>query len=257
MEYLLNHPWRMGVLLLLVLMAVDEIARRTGVKSELEQDENRREQIKALRDSSFVLMSLLAGFTLALSVPRYDERRQLVIDEANAIGTTYLRAGTLPEPYRKNVERLLREYVDVRLDIRDVGMDVTRLQAGIARSKQLQNELWENVIALSQTERSAVLVAFMNSLNEVIDLDAKRLAAMENRVPRTVWFLIFSVALFATFMRGMTQKHRFWMTLVLSPLMIALVVALIADLDSPRSGLIRVDQRPMLRLKADVQALPR
>jgi len=256
MEYPLNHPWGLGLLLLLGLVAVNEIGRRIGGTPAKQQDETDKEQRVALRDALFVLLSLLLGFTLALAVPRYDTRRTLLIDEANAIGTTYLRAGTLPPPYRDRAERLLREYVDARLEFLDAGLDHPRFEAALARAKRVQSELWAIVLAVTQTERTPVVVAFMNSLNEVIDLDAKRVAAGENRIPQTLWVMILCVALLATFIRGMTQQRRFWLTLMLSPLTIALVVALIAELDTPRSGLIRVDHRTLLRLKADVQAPP-
>ena len=94
--------------------------------------------------------------------------------------------------------------------------------------------------------------AYLSSLNQMIDLHETRLAALENRIPRPVWYLIFSISLIAAFARGLTVAGRFWMTLVLVPLTIAIVVALIADLDTPSSGLIRVDQSPLLRLKAEV-----
>ena len=94
----------------------------------------------------------------------------------------------------------------------------------------------------------------MNSLNELIDIDSERLAALQNRIPSTVWVLIFVVAVIAVFARGLALKRRFWLTLVLAPITIAIVVGLIADLDSSRGGLIRVDQAPLYRLKADIQA---
>jgi len=93
----------------------------------------------------------------------------------------------------------------------------------------------------------------MNSLNEVIDIDSERLAALENRIPATVWMLIVVVALIAVFTRGLTLKGRFWLTLILGPMTIAVVVGLVADLDSSRGGLIRVDQGPLYRLRADIQ----
>ena len=88
----------------------------------------------------------------------------------------------------------------------------------------------------------------------MIDLHEKRVSALENRIPGSVWLLIFSVSFIALFTRGLTLAGRFWLTLVLAPLTIAIVVALIADLDTPSSGLIRLDQRAMIRLKADIAA---
>jgi hypothetical protein len=97
----------------------------------------------------------------------------------------------------------------------------------------------------------------MNSLNETIDLQEKRIAALENRVPGAMWILIASVSVIAVFSRGLTLASRFWLTLVIVPITIAIVVALIADLDAPSSGLIRLDQRAMQRLKSDLKGLAR
>jgi len=123
----------------------------------------------------------------------------------------------------------------------------------VKRSNSIQQELWKNIVAVSQSDRTPMAVACMNSLNEVIDIDSERLAALENRIPATVWILIFIVAMIALFTRGLTLKRRFWLTLVLAPMTIAIVVGLVADLDSSRSGLIRVEQGPLYRLKADIQ----
>ena len=93
----------------------------------------------------------------------------------------------------------------------------------------------------------------MNSLNEVIDLDSQRVAALQDRIPPRVWALIIIVALIAVFTRGLELKRRFWLALLLGPMTIAIAVGLIADLDSSRSGFIRVDQGPLYRLKAEIQ----
>lgn len=151
------------------------------------------------------------------------------------------------------MEQLLRNYVDARIDLFGPGFDPAQLEQAVRHSSRLQQELWENMVAVSQSDRTSVAVAFMNSLNEVIDLDSQRLAALENRIPPRVWLLIIIVALIAVFTRGLALKRRFWLTLVLGPMTIAIAVGLIADLDSPLSGFIRVDQGPLYRLKADIQ----
>jgi hypothetical protein len=149
---------------------------------------------------------------------------------------------------------LLRQYVDSRLDADRAGWDGARLSQATDRAKRIEKQLWENVIEVTKSDRSAISVAYMNSLNQVIDVHEQRLSSFENRVPRSVWLLIFLVSLIALFTRGLTLSSRFWLTLVLVPITIAIVVALIADLDSPGRGLIRLDQGAMLRLKADMSS---
>jgi hypothetical protein len=252
MEYLLNQPWLLGLLLALVLAAVIELGQRTAIWSRIQEDPNRKEQMTAIRDGLFVLVSLLLGFTLALAGPRYAERRSLLVEEATAIGTAYLRAGTLQQPYRDEARQLLRQYVDVRLELDNAGQDKGRFTEAVNRAKRIQEQLWEGVIEVSKNDRSAITAAYINSLNETIDLHEKRIAALENRIPLPIWLLVLSISLIAVFARGLTLARRFWLTLVLAPITIAIVVALVGDLDTPSSGLIRLDLRAMQRLKAEV-----
>jgi Protein of unknown function (DUF4239) len=252
-ENLLNHHWLVAMSLFVLMALVGELGYRIGMKSRIADDQNRKEQINAIGDGLFVLLSLLVSFTLTMAVSRYDQRRELVVREADAIGTTYLRAATLEQPYQGNVEQLLRNYVDARIDFFVAGFDPAQVEQAVRHSSRLQQELWKNLVAVSQSDRTPVAVAFMNSLNEVIDLDSQRLAALQNRIPPRVWMLIAIVALIAVFTGGLTLKRRFWLTLVLGPMTIAVAVGLIADADSPRSRSIRVDQGPMYRLKADIQ----
>jgi hypothetical protein len=210
----------------------------------------------AIRDGLFVLVSLLLGFTLALAVPRYNERRTLLVEEAISIGTTYLRAGMLPQPYRDNARNLLRHYVDARLDLDNAGLDAARFNEATNRSKRIQDQLWADAVVVAQTDRTSIAATYVNSLNETIDLHEKRVSALENRIPVSIWSLILSVSVIAIFTRGLTLTRRFWLTLVLAPITIALVVALVADLDSPSAGLIRLDQRAMERLKAEFSSEP-
>jgi len=223
-----------------------------STSARIQEDPHRKEQMVAIRDGLFVLVSLLLGFTLTLAVPRFNERRALVIEEADAIETTFLRAATLPQPYNARAQRPLRRYVDARMDLDAAGLDADRLAQASRQAKQIQESLWTDVDDLAKTDRSAVMASYMSSLNEVIELHGKRLAAFENRIPITIWLMIVSVALIAVFARGLTLGRRFWLTLALAPITIALVVALIADLDTPSAGLIRLDDRAMQRLQSEM-----
>jgi hypothetical protein len=256
MAYLLNEPWLLGLMLAVSLAAAIELGRLTAVCAHIHDDTSRKEQMVAIRDGLFVLVGLLLGFTLALAVPRYNERRTLLVEEALSIETTYLRAGMLPQPYRDNARDLLRHYVDDRLDLDNAGLDAARFDEAMKRSKHIQAQLWAGAVAVVQTDRTAITATYVNSLNETMDLHDKRIGALENRIPISIWYLILSVSVIAMFSRGLTLTRRFWLTLVLAPITIAIVVALVADLDSPSAGLIRLDQRAMQRLKAELSSEP-
>jgi len=248
MEYILNHPWELGLALAIILGLVLELGRRTAVRYKIPEVTERREQMGTIRDGLFILVSLLLGFTLTLAASRFAERRSLVVEEAISIGTTYLRAKTLPQPYRDHSRQLLRDYVDTRLKL----VDADLFDDAVAEAKVLHEDLWNDASTVAQQDRTAVTSLYLNSLNESIDLHEKRVAAFENRVPQAVWVLVISVSFIAVFTRGATLPSRFWLTLILLPITIAIVVSLIADLDTPGRGLIQLDQRALHRLKSDI-----
>jgi hypothetical protein len=252
MQFFLDHPWPLGIFTAIFLALAIEAGRYTAARSRIQEDSHRKDQMVALRDGLFVLVSLLMGFSLALAAARFSERRTLMIDEANAIGVANLRAETLIASNSSPAQQLLRQYVDARLDEDNAGLDYSRAAEANHHVKQIQERLWEGSVEITKIDRSAVAAAYLSSLNQIIDLHEKRVASFENRVPISVWLLIFSVSTIAVFTRGLTLGRRFWLTILLAPLTIAITVTLIADLDTPSSGFIRIDQRPMLRLKADM-----
>ena len=232
MDYVFDHPWELGLLLATVLAFALDLGRRLAVRYQIEQAPQRKEQISTIRDGLFILVSLLLGFTLTLAASRFAERRSLLVEEAISIRTTYLRAGTLPQPYRDHSS-----------------VNATRFNEAVNHAKHLQEDLWLDAVTVAQHDRTALTAVYVNSLNETIDLHEKRVAAFENRVPQTVWLLIIAVSLIAVFTRGSTLTARFWLTLILVPITIAIVVSLIADLDTSNRGLIRLDQSALHRLQ--------
>ena len=212
----------------------------------------------AIRDGLFVLVSLLLGFTLALAGARFAERRTRLVGEAVSIEATYLRAGVLPQPYRDNARGLLRRYTDTQLDLDDAGPDEARFNEATNRAKHIQAQLWADAVTVTQTDRSAITaVTYLTSLIETIDLHEERLAALENRIPLSIWSLILSRVSDRNFQprphantplladaRPRPYHHR------------RIVVALVADLDTPSSGLIRVDHRVMERVKSSLNSEP-
>jgi hypothetical protein len=137
MDYIFDHPWELGLLLAIVLAFVLELGHHVAAYFQIEQAPSRKEQMGTIRDGLFVLVSLLLGFSLTMAAARFVERRSLLVEEAISIGTTYLRAATLPQPYCDHSRQLLREYVDVPLELHNVGVDANRFGQALSRSFSL------------------------------------------------------------------------------------------------------------------------
>jgi hypothetical protein len=211
--------------------------------------------VGAMVASVLGLVALVLGFTFSLVAARFDSRRMGVLEEANAIGTTYLRTSFLPESQQVESVRLLREYVDQR--IKAVQEPEGAGQA-IARSEVLHTSLWAQAdSAAKRTPDSIMTGLYIQSLNEVIDLHATRLLALRSRVPLVLWFALCFLATLGMaavgYQSALAATRR-------SPAMLALVLAfsivlyLIADLDRSQEGLLRVSQQPMYDLQKSMQA---
>jgi hypothetical protein len=183
-----------------------------------------------------------------MAVTRYDLRRQLVVDEANAIGTTNLRVDLLPEPARTRLRPVLREYVESRLAFSHAGLEARALEDARKRSKRLQVELWESTVAAAEESPTPITARFVETVNHTIDLDESRLEALENRIPVGLWAMLWLLSLLAAYMTGATVEERSALSMLLPPLMIAVVMALIADLDTPGAGVIQEHPHSIERL---------
>ena len=235
------------------LLAATEVGVQLGLRLHRAHDEPRIRQIGAIQGAILGLLALLLGFTFAMAAERYDTRRGLVLDEANALGTTYLRAGLLPDAQGTVVRDLLPRYLTARLEFYDAGEDEVRLAAAEQDAARLQAELWALAERAGRAAPSPIVAAFVVSLNESIDLAAARGHAARTRVPQAVWLLLLVVAAGGCFSTGYAAGAsgvRAWVSSLALPLLLAVVMTLIADLDRPRGGLIRISQQPMLDLKA-------
>ena len=253
MTFLLNEPWLFFTTICLALFLSSILGYRLALITKVNEDSHHHEHINFFREGLFVLLGLLLGFTVVIVLPRFEQRRDLVNEEARAIEKAMLRAELLPEPGRSRTQELLREYVLVRVDFaKETLMDRQAMDRESQRTKAIQRQLWQQVIAVAQENQTAVIVTYIQALNDLIDVEEKRQGVFEARLPKTVWLIVFLVAVFQTFATGYSMKRRFWMSLVTTPLVVAMVMALIADMDSPHAGLIRIDQTSMERLAHEV-----
>jgi hypothetical protein len=239
-----------------LMLAATDAGFRLGRKSGAGTPDKTRSQISVVEDAILGILALLLGFTMFMAVSRFDARKQLVLDEANAIGTSRLRTALLPTPEGSEIASLLRQYINVRVQYGTSGNDLARLDSLNMQTMQLQNEFWTRAIAYAQKDADPVRTGLLlQSLNQVIDLESARRMAFQNPVPESVIHVNCIVGLLAStlvgYTFGLSGRRQVFSTCVLA-LAITLVLGLIVDLDRPRSGFIRVSQQPMI----DLQHLP-
>jgi hypothetical protein len=204
------------------------------------------------------LLALIIGFSFAMALSRFEARRDAVVNEANAIGTTALRARLLPDPHRAETLKLLREYIQIRLDIVQSGQSLAESKTAVDRSNGVQEALWLQVKALTVKDNSMVPTGlFIQAVNEMIDDQAKRLAALRNRIPNIVLLGLFGIAAvaggFAGYASGRDTK-RTRLPVYIMGLLVATVILLICDLDRPSSGFIVNNQQSMIDTAASIAA---
>jgi len=225
---------------------------RVGRRMRASITDVERTQLYGMQASLLGLLALLLGFAFAMAQTRFDLRRSLALDETNAIGTARLRAGLLDDDVGRDLQRLLEEYVRVRVSGLRAGDDAS-LAAALAASERLQGELWARAtVAARRDPRSLPVSLVVQSLNEVIDAHTKRVTVAENHVPTVVLAMLLLVAAAAMAWVGAAvgigQRRGTATTLILSTL-ISLVVTVIVDLDQPRRGFIVVGQSSLDELE--------
>jgi hypothetical protein len=240
--------------LLGILLAV-ETGYRLGISRRARADHEKETPVAGMVAAELGLFAFLLAFTFGLAATRFEARRQILLDETNAVGTAYLRAALLPEPHRTEVRRLLREYVDVRLAAVVQGT----LQVGLRRSTELHDRLWAEVVAAAaQDPHSIPTGLFIQAVNDVIDIHAKRvMLGVRNRIPVSVWLVLFSVAALSFgamgYHGGLTGTRRSPAAVAVA-VTFAVVIGLIADLDRSQQGMLRVSQLPMTELRRSMTA---
>jgi len=246
-----------GVFLLGVMRVAREIGFRVGRRSRARDEADTKPWIAPVEGAMFGVLALLLGFTVSMAVSRYDTRRVLLLEEANAIGTVYWRSQLVPAPASSEMVGLLREYVDARLQF-DRSSSAQDFRLARDRADKLQNELWSRAAAFAAKDpRSVTAGLLLESLNQTFDLGSARWAAFNSHVPETVIMVDAVAALLAIALVGYSfglggRRNPFtdWLLTVC----LALVLMVIMDLDHPLHGLIHVSQQPMIDLQRQLAA---
>ena len=216
-------------------------------------DAERQAVIASVREGLRVLLSLLLGFSLPMALSHYELRTQLVVEEANAIATVEQRAQTVPEPFRSTVLQLLRQYVDVRIAFGKRGSDESQILANTNYAASLQKEMWQQTVAFIQENPNSTTPLFAQAVGGLSDLIKDRLAAEQRRIPQPVCLIFILVSAVSCYFGGYSASHRVLQAMLIWPLAVAIVLSLVAELDSPRTGLVRVNQQSIERVRLDLQ----
>lgn len=229
----------LGMLLLL------ETGRRLGLRRLANDPEGARAGTGTVEGAVFALLGLLVAFTFSGAASRFDERRNLIVEETNDIGTAYLRLDLLPAGAQPALRDLFRRYVDSRLEAYRKLPDLEAAKAQLARSIELQGEIWRQAVAASQTEGAppSATMLLLPALNQMIDITTTRTLAARMHPPLVIFALLFALALAAALLAGYGMaggKSRSWVHMIGFAAVLAVAVNVIIDIEYPRFGLIRV-----------------
>ena len=185
------------------------------------------------------------GFSFAGGTSRLDTRRQLIIEEANAIGTAYLRLDTLAADDQPEMRRFFREYLDARLQVYQKLPDMGAAEQELAHSAQVQQRIWSQAVIASRADPTKTAAKLLlPALNQMIDVTTSRTVALYTHLPPLIFALLMSVALLSGLLAGYAmakRRSRSWLHMLVYALVVAVTVYAVIDLDYPRSGFIRLD----------------
>ena len=215
--------------------------------------EEERDDFGIILGATLTLLGLLIGFSFSMAISRYDQRRRCEEDEANAIGTEYLRADLLPLGDGTRVRDLLKRYLDERVSFyttRDRG----RLAEITTDTAKLQTELWAAVRPGAAAVTTPVVFLVISGMNDVINSQGYTQAAWWNRIPIAAWGLMATIAICCNLLVGYGARRRDWHVFLILPIAVSIAFFLISDIDSPRGGTIHVEPQNLISLSQSLRA---
>ncbi len=248
MSFLNTHPTTMFAFALVVLW----LSALLGATVRLRQGPltaESREDFGLILTASLTLLGLIIGFTFSMAISRYDQRKNLEEAEANAIGTEYLRADLLPAEAATRVRKVLLSYLDQRILFYITRDEKQRMQINETTAR-LQGDLWSSVIPDALSQQTPIRALAVSGMNDVLNSQGYTQAAWWNRIPVSAWALMLVIAMSCNFMVGFAAHKLgpYDATLAALPLLVSLSTFLIADIDSPRGGIIHVEPQNLLAL---------
>jgi hypothetical protein len=242
----LNQPLALLAVMCVVLLGSTFLAAHTRRRWRPLTDEE-HELVQLIVGATLTLLALIVGFSFSMAISRFDQRKNYEEAEANAIATEFLRVELLPAPASDRAGRLLRDYLDLRIafyrELRKAELDRIGIQ-----TSALERQLWSTVRAAAAEQPSAMATLVVVGLNNVLDSQGSSQAAWWNRIPEGAWALMTAIAMCCCALIGYGARAARRSLLIVLPVILSVALSLIADIDSPRTGLIRVQPRNLIGL---------
>lgn len=250
----LDHPLLLFFVTLLILWLAAWIGMSLRTPHQGPPD-SVRQDYGTIVGATLTLLGLLIGFTFSMATSRYDQRKNLEEEEANAIGTEYARLDFLPPGDAARLQVLLREYTGTR-----IRFYLTRGQANLERinadTAKTQNQMWALVAGAAKLQPSPLAALASSGMNDVLNCQGYTQAAWWNRIPVAAWLLMFLIAVLANLLLGYGMHGKALVLSIILPLAVAVSFFLIADIDSPRGGVIRIQPQNLDALAASFRSGP-
>jgi len=222
------------------------------LRQKMSLDKRQREDFSLVLASTLTLLGLLIGFSFSMASSRYDQRKNLEEAEANAIGTAYLRADLLPAEGLKDVRELLKRYLDQRVLFYQT-RDDRQINQINSETRTLQADLWSITSRAASAQPTPLMALAVAGINDVLNAQGYSQAAWWNRIPIAAWAMMGLIALFSSFLVGYGERRMGAPLLLVLPLIISIPLFLIADIDSPRGGIIRVHPQNLISLSQSLK----
>jgi hypothetical protein len=248
--------WAIFLLTVAVSFGAYEIGFRCGKYRGGRSEQSRTAPISSTIGATLGLLAFILAFTFGLAAARFQERRELVLNDANAIETTYRRAQYLPGPSRTEIQQLLQEYVRIRIPI----PDPVAFQLLLQRSEELQEQLWAKAVLVAEQNPTSVMAGlFISSLNEVLDIHSQRImVGVRTRIPEIIWLSLYFITILSMAAMGFHSGLAGVRSLFIHTVMILTfsgVIFLIGDLDFSQGGFLKVSQQPILDVLEKIERI--
>ena len=236
--------WVVYLVTVAIALVAAEVGFRIGMwLQRRDPDSGKTPMTGAVVGGMLGLMAFLLAFCIGIVINQHNGRKAMVVTEANAVGTAYLRADFLGEPDRSSTRDLLREYVELRLA---AAADLALYDSALTRSEAIHGELWSIVEdSVRQGQESAIMALFVDAINEVIDVHSLRLAAVDLRLPELLWLVLYAATVLSFLLVGVASSadgKRDPLAILLFVLAFVAVLMIIVDLDRPQQGILTVSQ---------------